>query len=87
LADARRRWLSTACPVEALQIAARDGGPDHAAAVSGGACAEGQSFCIIAQEIHDRACDGLGVSPRHEYTAPVGEEFTRIKIRCGNDGF
>ena len=55
--------------------------------MSGGPCAEGQSFRIVAQEIHDRACDGLGVSPRHEYTAPVSEEFARIKIRRGDDGF
>src|SRR5258705_11712866 len=73
--------------IEALQVAASDRGPDHAAAVSDGACAEGQSFCIIAQEIDDLACDGLAVPPRHEYTAPVGEEFARIKIRRGEDGF
>src|SRR5258705_6235881 len=73
--------------IEALQVAASDRGPDHAAAVSDGACAEGQSFCIIAQEIDDLACDGLAVPPRHEYTAPVGEEFARIKIRRGDDGF
>ena len=78
---------STACPIEALQVAAGHGGPNHAAAVHGCAFAECQSFCIVAQEVDHRARDGLRVSRRHDYPASVSEQFPGIKIRRGNNRF
>ena len=54
-------------------------------AVISGTGTEGRSFYVVAQQIHHRAADCLRISPRHQYPAPIGEEFPGIKIRRGNN--
>ena len=71
--------------LEALEIRLRDGGPQHGAAVRGGALAESGAFVRVVEQAHDLGGDGRRILPRHQHAAAVREELARVRIRRGDD--